>query len=131
MLRQVSSQLDQHLASMPNLPPVAWPNVSFTPESDVLYLSVMNMPADGVMYTLGRRENTPGVYRINVNAPVNGGPAEAENMAETIAAYFRSNSEIGDGLTIEEINYSPGFVNEAYYTIPLSINWRVFHNASI
>jgi len=63
MFREVTSALDQIIASLPDAPPIAFPNVNFTPP-DGLYLAVMNMPADGVMYNFSRAQNTPGVYRI-------------------------------------------------------------------
>lgn len=127
MLREVSAALDQHLASMSNLPPVAWPNVNFVPP-DTIHIAVMNMPADGVMYGLERKQNTPGVYRINIYAPANKGPAEAENLADEIASHFRSNSTPIDNLFIEEINFSPAVFNDSDYMLPISINWRYFHD---
>lgn len=127
MLRQVSSKLDQRLVEMTDLPPVAWPNVAFTPNSEELYLSVMNMPADGVMYSMERFQNTPGVYRINIYSPANRGPALAEEMGDKIAAHFREQSNMGDGLFIEEINFSPAISDDVYYMLPMSINWRVYH----
>lgn len=127
MLRDVTSKLDQHLAAMTGLPPVAWPNVQFDPPSDTLYIAVMNMPADGTLYSMERFQNTPGVYRINIYAPANKGPAQAENMADQIADHFRASSNLGDGLFIEEINFSPGISDDAHYMLPISINWRVYH----
>jgi len=127
MLRDVGSKLDAHLASMPNLPPVAWPNFQFDPPESGVYIVVMNMPADGTLYSFNYQQNTPGVYRINVYGSANKGPAEVENVADQIASHFRSNNSMGDSLFIEEINFSPAISDEADYMLPISINWRVFH----
>ena len=126
MFREVTSALDQIIASLPDAPPIAFPNVNFTPP-DGLYLAVMNMPADGIMYNMNRAQNTPGVYRINVYAPANKGPAEAENMADSIAAHFRASSEPIPNLFIEEINFSPAVSTDSEYLLPISVNWRYFH----
>ncbi len=128
MLREVSAALDQRLSSLPNLPPVAFPNMNFTPPNSGPYLAVMNMPADGLLYSLRRKQNTPGVYRINIYAPVNKGPAEAENLGDRIAQHFRSESNPIPQLFIEEINFSPAITDDAEYLLPISINWRYFHD---
>jgi len=126
MFREVTSALDQRIASLPDAPPIAFQNVNFTPPEG-LYLTVMNMPADGIMYNFNRAQNTPGVYRINVYAPANKGPAEAEDMADKIAEHFRAVSEPIPQLFIEEINFSPAVSTDSEYLLPISINWRYFH----
>ncbi len=128
MLREVSAALDSHLAVLPNLPPVAWPNVQFEPPQSGVYIAVMNMPADGIMYGMDRQQNTPGVYRINIYGDINKGPAEVENMAGDIAQHFRDNSTPTAGLFIEEINFSPSITEGDTHMLPMSINWRYFHN---
>lgn len=124
-LRDVSSRLDQHLASMTGLPPVAWPNVQFNPPVDTLYISVANVPADSTMFSMSRSENVPGIYRINIYAPVNKGPAEAENMAGKLEDHFKATRDLGNGLMIENISFSTAISGDAYYMLPMSINWRV------
>jgi len=126
MFREVTSALDQKMAALPDAPPIAFPNVNFTPP-DGLYLVVMNMPADGVMYNFKRAQNTPGVYSVNIYAPANRGPAEAENMADKIAEHFRADSSPISQLFIEEINFNAGVSTDSEYLLPVTINWRYFH----
>jgi len=128
MFREVTSALDQRIFAMQDAPPIAFPNVNFDPPEG-LYLVVMNMPADGIMYNFNRAQNTPGVYRVNIYAPANKGPAEAENMADKIANHFRDDNEPIPHLFIEEINFSPAVSTESEYLLPISVNWRYFHNA--
>lgn len=127
MLRDVSSRLDQELASISDLPPIAWANVDFEPDTSQGYISVQNTPAEGTIYNMDRGQNTPGFYSINIYVPQGTGPAEAENIADTIANHFASNRELGGNLYIEEINFGPGMTDDPFYMIPLDINWRVYH----
>jgi hypothetical protein len=126
MFREVTSALDQRLVAMTDVPPIAFPNVNFDPPEE-LYLVVMNMPADGIIYNFNRAQNTPGVYSVNIYAPANEGPAEAENMADKIAEHFREVSEPIPNLFIEEINFAAAVSTDSEYLLPVTINWRYFH----
>lgn len=127
MLRDVTSRLDQELASISGIPSIAWPNVDFTPDTTQPYVSVQNTPAEGTMYSMARGQNTPGFYSLNIYAPQGKGPAQAESIADTIADHFAANRDLGGNLYIEEINFRPGISDDPFYVIPLDINWRVYH----
>jgi hypothetical protein len=89
----------------------------------------MNMPADGTMYSMDRQQNTPGVYRINIYGDINKGPAEVENMGDKIAQHFRDSSTgLIPSLFIEDIRFSPSITQGDTHMLPMSINWRYFHN---
>jgi len=126
MLRDISAALDQHLSTMAGLPDVAWPNVSYVPDASQLHLQVSNLPADGTIYSFEYGQETPGVYQVSVAAPTGKGAGAAQNMADKIRDHFASNRKIGD-VHIESINFGPAQFEEAWYVIPVSINWRVFH----
>jgi len=126
MFREVTSALDQRLVAMTDVPPIAFPNVNFDPPEE-LYLVVMNMPADGIIYNFNRAQNTPGDYSVNIYAPANEGQAEAENMADKIAEQFREVSEPIPNLFIEEINFAAAVSTDSEYLLPVTINWRYFH----
>lgn len=126
MLRNVTAELDQHLSQMTDLPDVAWPNVSFTPDASKIHLQVSVLPADGSIYSFGYGEETPGVYQVSVAAPTGLGSGAAQEMADKVRDHFASNRKIGD-VHIEAINYGPAQFDEAWYVIPVSINWRIFH----
>jgi len=127
MLRDVTSRLDQELASISGVPAIAWPNVDFTPDTTQPYISVKNIPADGSMYSMERGQETPGTYMINVYAPQGRGPAQAENIADLIADHFATNRELGRNLYITEINFRPGITDDPFYLVPLNITWVVYH----
>jgi len=125
MLRDVSSALDQHLSTMTGLPDVAWPNVNFNPDASKIHLQVSNLPADGTLYSFDYGQETPGVYQVSVAAPTGNGHGAAQQMADKIRDHFASNRKIGD-VHIESINFGPAQFDEAWYVIPVSINYRIF-----
>ena len=127
MLRDVTSRLDQELASISGIPSIAWPNVDFTPDTTQPYISVNNIPADGVLYSMARGQETPGTYMVNVYAPQGRGPAQAQNIADLIADHFSSNRELSGNLYIKEINFRPGIPDDPFYLVPLNITWVVYH----
>jgi hypothetical protein len=127
MLRDVTSRLDQEIASVSGIPAIAWPNVDFKPDTTQPYVSVKNIPADGTMYNMKRGQETPGTYMVNVYAPQGRGPAQAENIADSIANHFASNRDLGGNLYIEEINFRPGIADDPFYVVPLNITWVVYH----
>ena len=96
MLRYVASQLDQHLASMADLPDVAWPNVEFTPDTTKVHLQVSYLPADGALYNMDYAQETPGVYQVSVAAPIGSGPGTAQDMADGVRSHFAGQGKIGD-----------------------------------
>ncbi len=127
MLRYVASQLDQHLASMPDLPDVAWANVEFTPDTTKVHLQVSYLPADGDLYSMDYAQETPGIYQVSVAAPVGSGPGTAQDTADDVRAHFAGQGKIGD-VFIEAVNYGPAQLDDVWYVIPVSINWRYFDN---
>ena len=127
MFRYVASQLDQHLSTMPGLPDVAWPNVDFTPDTTKPYFRVSYLPADGNIYNMQYAQETPGVYQVSVAVPVGTGPGVAQNLAGDLYSHFAGQGKIGD-VFIESINYGPAQLEDVWYIIPVSINWRYFSN---
>ena len=93
----VHSALDGHLASIPDLPPVAWENALFEqPKDGSTYIRVAFMPATADMASLGTQGtiHERGIYQVGISAPVGMGSGEAEDLADRIMAHFR-NKTIG------------------------------------
>lgn len=125
MLRDVTAALDQHLASMPGLPDVAWANTSYEPNVGDVHLQVSVLPAGGTLYSLDHQQNTPGIYQVSVAAPIGKGSGAAHNMADKVRDHFAANRKIQD-VHIESIDFGPALFDDVWYVIPVSINWRVF-----
>lgn len=125
MLREVTAALDGHLATMSGLPDVAWHNISFEPDSSAIHLQVSMLPADGTLYSITHQQDTPGIYQVSVAAPVGDGPGAAQEMADKVRDHFASNRLI-NGVHIEAINFGPAQIEEQWYIIPVSIDWRYF-----
>lgn len=109
--------------------PVAWDNIQFDPPADALYLVSHDLPARPYSIDLaGGCRVYPGVYQVNVVAPVGSGKAHAKALARRIAALFPENQEIpGDGFTAwvtAPPTIYPGIPDGVSYTVPVSISYR-------
>lgn len=123
-IRYISAQLDQRLATLPNSPEVAWPNVPFTPSEDV-YLRVNNLPADSSRLFMDSTQENLGVYQVSAVGPLGGGAGAVENAADAVKAHFAAQRKLGD-VFVEAISIAPAVVTDDEYQVPVSINWRIF-----
>jgi len=124
-IRTVSKTLDVRLSQMPNLPPVAWPNIDFKPDIEVIYLRPSNLPANGSLFNMDYAQETPGVYQVSVAGPVGNGAGEIEQMASDVSSHFGAVRNLDNNIFIESIDVAPAVIDDVWYTVPVSINWRV------
>jgi hypothetical protein len=124
-IRVVSKTLDVRLSQMPSLPPVAWPNIDFKPDIDTIYLRPSNLPANGSLFNMNYAQETPGVYQVSVAGPVGDGAGLIEQVASDVSAHFGAVRSLDNNIFIESIDVAPAIIDDVYYTVPVSINWRI------
>lgn len=124
-INTVSRTLDVRLSKMPSLPPVAWPNVDFTPSIDTIYLRPSILPANGSLFNFDYAQETPGVYQVSVAGPVGDGAGPIESVASAVSAHFGAQRTLSNNIFIESIDVAPALLDDVYYTVPVSINWRI------
>ena len=124
-IRTVSKTLDVRLSQMPNLPDVAWPNVDYTPNIEEIHLQVANLPANGSLFNMEYAQETPGVYQVTVAGPVGNGAGLIEQMASDVSSHFGADRNLDNNIFIESIDVAPAIIDDVWYTVPVSINWRV------
>ncbi|WP_313398196.1 phage tail terminator-like protein [Stenotrophomonas sp.] len=129
LCRQViESRLAAWAAAQTPALPVAWQNVRFT-EPAGTYLRAFLLPADtGSDDLAGVHRLYRGVYQINVCAPINAGPGEAEKVAAELAALFPNNLQLpATDLTLQVISPVSAGASaqpEDRYVLPVSFRYR-------
>lgn len=123
-IRLVSKTLDVRLSQMPSLPPVAWPNIDFKPDIDTIYLRPSNLPANGSLLNMDYSQDTPGVYQVTVAGPVGDGAGLIEQVASEVSDHFGSQRTLDNNIFIESIDVAPAIIDDVWYSVPVSINWR-------
>lgn len=96
----ISAALDEHLNLMVGVPPVAWPNHKYEPVEDTLYLRPTNLQGETIPVT--DRDQTTGIYQIDIFSPSGEGKNEAVVMSDTVADRFKQNITFTyGGVTVE------------------------------
>jgi len=124
-INTVSRTLDLRLAEMPSLPPVAWPNLDFQPDFTTIFLRPANLPANGSLFNMNYAQNTPGVYQISVAGPVGDGAGLIEQVASAVSSHFGAVRNLANNIFIETIDVAPAIIDDVYYTVPVSVNYRI------
>ena len=122
----ILNTLNTRLAQLPDLPPVAWPNVPFTPATGALWIRADILPADAQLETLQYSEEHIGVYQVSVFAPLDKGTGAAMNQADAIADHFAAQRDLS-GLRIRSISVGQPIPEESWLNVPVSIEYRVHH----
>lgn len=128
----IETALEERLQTLANAPPIAWEDVSYTPETGVAYLKVFhlhNTPRD--KYLEGGSAELAGIFQVTVVHPAGSGKVAAKLLAERVAAVFAPVQELEAGNHTVSLNQTPaiatGMPDEGgWYEVPVSIPWRAF-----
>ena len=128
----VETALEQRLQGMPNVPPIAWEDVSYTPKTGVAYLKVYhlhNTPRD--KYLEGGSAELVGIFQVTVVHPAGKGNVAAKLLAERVAAVFDPVQELEAGNHTVSLTQTPAIAagtpdEGGWYEVPISIPWRAF-----
>lgn len=107
IFHDIAAALDDHLSQMtvPALPPVAWENYEYNPTEDTLYLRPVNLQGETIAVT--ERDQTVGVYQIDIFAPEGEGKNELVVMSDGLADWFAQDTEFSyNGVTVRVKNVS-------------------------
>lgn len=102
--------------------PVAWENVSYSPQSGVPWVRFSMRPAKSSQVTIGNPGNNvfryPGIVDVQIFTPKHGGMTEAARLADKVIGIFHD-------LILD------GFVfSEGYLTVPASSD-DAWHQANV
>ncbi len=84
----LSQALNKRLSLVPNLPPVAWPNVEYESVENTAFVRPTLLPSASTLYTLNAEHRNPGIYQIDVFVPLEKGSARAYRIVDSIKDHF-------------------------------------------
>lgn len=108
---------------------IAHENDDFTPTAGTAYAELRVLQNDTTPLNLKDTNETDGVFRVLLNYPSNGGAIAAKSKADTIFSTFKIGASLtysGVTLTIVSNQRQPGLVEEGWYRIILTMNYRAF-----
>ena len=123
---QITNTLNARLNALTNKPPIAWPNVPYTPVNGTLYLRATILPANTETTTLASAGRHTGIYQVDVFAPNGQGELAANQMADRIADHFAAQRNLS-GLRIREISQQSADPESARYQKIITITYDTHH----
>lgn len=125
----LEAALNTKLASLPNAPPIAWPNTRYEPEHGDIYIRPTVLPAATTLFVLDSTQEHKGIYQIDVFVPANSGIYYLCNFLDSIEDLFRTNLTLSAGSTtvyIQQIGRGPFTRQDNYLVGYISINYLCY-----
>lgn len=125
---EIRKTLETTLANIPNVPDIAWENVSFTPTTGTSYLKARLVPTirEPAHRGLDPQMYYQGIFLIDVYCPTGSGPSVADTLANTIIDTFDAPNDLivgGVAVTIQFAERRLGTQEGAFYKLPVVISW--------
>lgn len=109
--------------------PISYENAPYTPTAGTAYAELINLPNPIDSLTLADMNETSGLFRIILRYPADGGAIAAKTKAEAIMAHYPIGSSVaysGQSATIRSVSRQAGVVEDAWYTLVVSIRYISF-----
>jgi len=109
--------------------PVDYENMPYTPVSGTAFAELIHLPNPIDSLTLADMNETSGIFRIILRYPADGGAIAAKTTAEAIMAHYPIGSSVaysGQSATIRSVDRQAGVVEDAWYTLVVSIRYISF-----
>jgi|TARA_R110000822_G_scaffold50546_1_gene131899 hypothetical protein len=127
----IEGALMTRLSTLANSPAVAYPNINFEPTLGTAYLRANMIPVDTVQVSLGTsgKDETSGILQIDVVQPAGEGRS---TLPDNIADHFKRGTVMtynGVNIRVRSVSISSPIRDEAWYFIPVSINFQTYTEA--
>lgn len=128
----ISAALSGRLNTLSGSPPVAWMNREYDPTPGTLFLRETLLPGRTTQAELGAtgRDNTVGVYQVDVFAPVDKGKNAALVQADSIADHFsRGTTLTYNSISVRLTETSIGastLIDGAWWMVPVDIRYETY-----
>jgi len=125
-LNEIETALGQHLADIDDMPPIAWPNRTFTPPADGLYVEFRHVPGERVDDTVsGGYPYQSGIALLTVVTKAGEFSTAANELAQSIADAFPKALRLAVGggfvLMYAPARFGTPFQDGAYWRQPISV----------
>ena len=121
----IQAALETKLSTIPNLPPVAWPNKDFKPKHLETYIRPTLLVGASELYTLNNESQYSGIYQIDVYTQLDKGSKVLNQWLDTFkdAFYRQTLTSNGVRVFIQEISYGQTSRQDAWYAGFIEINF--------
>jgi len=109
--------------------PIDYENMPYTPVSGTAFAELIHIPNPIDSLTLADMNETSGLFRVILRYPVDSGAITAKAKAEEIMAHYPIGSSVaysGQSATIRSVDRQAGVVEDAWYTLVVSIRYISF-----
>ena len=135
---KIRSTLENHVASVTDVPYIAYENVSTTDKPDgVPWFKLQLFPTKRTPACLGNsiQMRYEGVFTVYVYIPEGVGPGLADELADNVISAFEAKTDISytnpdtSETTIVTVTYADreqGITDQPYYYVPVNIDWYTY-----
>lgn len=126
----IQGALRARLNTLTDIPPVAWENIDYKPDSTTLFLRATSLPGDTLQECLGEDglDSHVGIFQVDVFIPDGKGRS---TWPDAIADHFHRQVLAQNGVNVRITTVSIGAAgkDENFYIVPVSITYRAFTQA--
>ena len=133
----IRAALETTLSTVPDLPSIAYENVSFSPITGQSYIQCRFIPTQRrpAVRGLNPQQRYDGVFQLIIYTPEGIGPAVADDLTNKVAEAFEATTKIEyTNLDLETITVSidyaerqQGFLDSPWYYVPINIGWYTYN----
>lgn len=126
---EIQQALESRLATIPGSVDIAWPNNSYSPSPDTLYLRPNNLPTPPLPIGVSDADNyrRDGFFQVDVFAPRNLGAKAALDGAEAVNTLFAKGTKLsttsGYIIKIISVAVEAGRVVGSHFAMPVLIRY--------
>jgi hypothetical protein len=125
--------LDNHLATMPSVPPIAQANVAYNPTNGTTFVKATFNPTSKrpAVRGLNPQKRYQGSYEILICTPEGLGSGAGYTLADTITDRFDAATDISFSGTIVPLEYSEvgtSYLDSPFYCTPVSVVWYHYNS---
>lgn len=132
IMNKIRAALENHLVTMPDVPPVATPNVKFDPDESTLFLRAQFIPRVRRPDVRGPNpmQRYEGLYNILVCSPTYDGEGAGLAIADTLLQRFDATTDITrNGVTVR-IDYAEvalSYQDSPFFCTPVVVSWYTYN----
>lgn len=124
--------LEVKLASISGVPDIAWENSDYTPTTDRSFVRPVFSPSrrEPAVRGLNPQQLYTGIFMVDCFTSADVGPGACDTLANTIIENFEATTDLtanGKILSIRTAERGMGFKDGAFYMVPVTIYWYIYH----
>lgn len=127
----IRSAFAEHLLTYPQVPAIAWENVTFNPVAGQPYLKPTLLPGEPQQAEIGTDgiNMHPGIYQISIFYPSGGGVYSVNQLRDGLINHFKRGTVLtysGDSVRVVKSYPGPMLQEADYIQIPITIQFRAY-----